>query len=372
MISGKEEFYQLVDEGRQGHNIGLSTGSTKLDTYMDGVLPGTSYLIGGLSGVSKSTFTLWAFVYQPLIHYLAGECQERDPHWLLFSLEMTRPQVYAKLLSMYIFDNYGEEIRFKEIFSRGKDTILTDSHFELLKDCESFLDILDERLVFFEGSLTEDRYLKTMNQELKKYGKWEDNIFHPFNPHQFIGVIIDHVSLIKASSGKTKKDEMDAISRDSVMLRNVTKIISPIHVAQFNRSSSSDERLKQGMQDPSSADYKDTGAIYEDSQVVIALHSPHKFKLTSYKKYNIRELEQIFIAVFLLKSRFGTSDVAIPLAFYGDCSQYRELPKPSEITDYGIYKTPFWSLRNDNVVNDKTDRTQEDSKRKKSKFDYSL
>lgn len=368
MISGKEEFYQLVEEGRQGHNIGLSTGSKKLDTYMDGVLPGTSYLIGGLSGVSKSTFTLWAFVYQPLIHYLAGECQERDPHWILFSLEMTRPQVYAKLLSMYIFDNYGEELRFKEIFSRGKDTILTDSHLELLKECESFLDILDERLVFFEGSLTEDRYLKTMNQELKKYGKWEDNIFYPFNPHQFIGVIIDHVSLIKASSGKTKKDEMDAISRDSVMLRNVTKIISPIHVAQFNRNSSSDERLKQGMQDPSMSDYKDTGSIVEDSQVIIALHSPHKFKLTSYKKYNIKELEQIFIAVFLLKSRFGTSDVAIPLAFYGDCSQYREIPKPDEIIDYETYKTPYWSLKD----KENEEKMTEKDIKKRSKFNYSL
>lgn len=369
MISGKEEFYQLVEEGRQGHNIGLSTGSAKLDTYMDGVLPGTSYLIGGLSGVSKSTFTLWAFVYQPLIHYLAGECQERDPHWSLFSLEMTRPQVYAKLLSMYIFDNYGEELRFKEIFSRGKDTILTDSHFEILKECDSFLDILDERLTFFDGSLTEDRYLKTMNQELKKYGKWEDNVFHPNNPHQFLGVIIDHVSLIKASAGKTKKDEMDAISRDSVMLRNVTKIISPIHVAQFNRSSSSDERLKQGMQDPSSSDYKDTGAIYEDSQVVIALHSPHKFKLTSYKKYNIKELEQVFLAVFVLKSRFGTSDIAIPMAFYGDCSQYRELPKPSEIIDYEVYKTPYWSLKREDT-NEK-EETKQDTK-KRTKFDYSL
>lgn len=49
-ISGLEEFFQLVREGREGHNIGLSTGSPKLDLYTDGVLPGTSYLIGGSSG----------------------------------------------------------------------------------------------------------------------------------------------------------------------------------------------------------------------------------------------------------------------------------------------------------------------------------
>ena len=54
-ISGLEEFFQLVKEGREGHNIGLSTGSPKLDLYTDGVLPGTSYLIGGASGSGKST-----------------------------------------------------------------------------------------------------------------------------------------------------------------------------------------------------------------------------------------------------------------------------------------------------------------------------
>lgn len=88
MISGSEQFYNLVEQGRQGHNIGLSIGSPKLETYMDGFLPGTSYLIGGMSGVSKSTFTLYSFIYQPLIHYLKGEGQERDPYWVLFNLEI--------------------------------------------------------------------------------------------------------------------------------------------------------------------------------------------------------------------------------------------------------------------------------------------
>ena len=55
MSSGKELFYKSVDEGREGHNIGLSTGSAKLDLYTDGFLPGTSYLIGGSSGSGKST-----------------------------------------------------------------------------------------------------------------------------------------------------------------------------------------------------------------------------------------------------------------------------------------------------------------------------
>ena len=51
MISGKEELFQLIEEGRRGNNIGLTIGSPKLEVYMDGLLPGTSYLIGAASGV---------------------------------------------------------------------------------------------------------------------------------------------------------------------------------------------------------------------------------------------------------------------------------------------------------------------------------
>lgn len=260
-MSGTEEFIQLIEEGRKGNNIGLSIGSSKLESYMDGFLNSTSYLIGGASGSGKTTYTLYSFIYQPLMHFLSGESIERDPYYIIFNLEMTKYQVYAKLVSMYIFDKYGEQIRFKEMFSRGKDCILTDEHFELIKQCKDFIDILDKRLICYDGSLNEETYIKTVNKELSRFGHWNEGKFIANNPKQIIGVVIDHVSLIKASSGRTKKDEMDAISRASVFFRNTTGIVSPIHVSQFNRSANSDERLKQAMQDPNASDFKDSGSL---------------------------------------------------------------------------------------------------------------
>lgn len=344
-MTGKEEFFQLVNEGREGHNVGLSTGSPKLDLYTDGFLPGTSYLIGGASGTGKSTWSLWTYVYQPLIHYLNGEETERDPHWLLFSLEMTRAQVYAKLVSMYIFDQFGIELKFKQIFSRGKDCTLTDDEYELLVKCSDFIDILDKRLTIYEGSLNEVIFLKEIDKELAKWGGFEDGKFIPNNPLMILGVLLDHVTLIKASNGRTKKEEIDAISRDSVQIRNNTKIVSPIFISQFNRNANGQERMKQGLQDPSMEDYKDSGSLLEDSMVAIGLYSPHKFKLSTYKKYNIKILEQCFIGTFILKSRFGSSDLMIPTGFYGDCSHYADLPKPDNIFDWEQYTNPNWLLK---------------------------
>ena len=347
-MSYKNQFYELVDKGRLGENIGLPIGLPKLELYMDGFLPETSYLLGASSGAGKSTFMLYAFIYKPLMNYLEDkDFKDRDPHWIFFALEMTPEQIYAKLISMYIFEKYGVELTYKEMFSRGKNTMISDSNYELLKECDSFLDILDERIIFHEGTLNAEKYKKCVFEDLKAFGKFEDEEFIPNNKNQIVGVITDHMSLIRASNGRSKKEEMDLVSSYSVQIRNRCKIVSPINIMQFNRDSGSQERLKQNLTDPSSSDFKDSGAIYEDSSIVLALFSPIKHKLTSNRKYNIKELQQNYIACFLLKSRFGTSDIMVSLGFYGDCSTYAELPKPEEIMDYEKYKYPDWVLSKD-------------------------
>ena len=350
----KSRFYDLIDKGRNGGNIGLDMGLPKLEGYMDGFLPGTSYLIAAASGVGKSTFMLYSCIYRPLMDWWNTSDsvkKERDPYFIMFNLEMTPEQIYAKLLSMYIYDEFSEQIKFKEMFSRGRDSMLSDSHYELIKRCEPFLDLLDERIIFHDGAFNAERFRNCLNEDLKKFGVFNANEYHPFNPNQVVAVIVDHLSLTRASNGHTKKEEMDLVSSYAVQYRNKCCIVSPIMIMQFNRDSGNHERLKQGLQEPTANDLKDTGAVYEDSHIVIALHSPLKFKLSSYRGYDIKALGQNFVSCILLKSRFGTSDIVIGLGFYGDCSTYRELPKADKIVDYDKYKDPSWDSLDKPIVN---------------------
>lgn len=348
----KNQFYELIDKGREGKNVGLSIGLPKLSNYCDGYVQGTSFLLGAGSGVGKTTFALFAFIYKPLMNFLNDpDMQSRDPYWIFFALEMTPEQIYAKLTSMYIFEKYGVQLTYKEIFSRGKDTKITDENYQLIKDSEEFLDILDERIIFHDGTLNSEKYKNYVIEDLKRFGEFKGEDYFPNNPDQIIGIIVDHFSLIRASQGRSKKEEMDLTSSYSVQLRNKCKIVSPINIMQFNRDSGNQERLKQRLQDPTSSDFKDSGAIYEDSQIVLALFSPIKYKLSSYRKYNIKELEQCYIACFLLKSRFGTSDIVVSLGYYGDCSTYKELPKSSDILDYTKYKEPYWDIEDKEDTN---------------------
>ena len=348
MMTGTERFYELIDKGRDGNNIGLTIGLPKMELYMDGLLPGTSYLIAAQSGVGKSTFMLYSFIYKPLKEYMNGVSTFRDPYFIMFNLEMTQEQIYAKLVSMYIFEKYGVSITYKELFSRGHDCRLSDEHLELVKSCTPFLNLLDERIIFHSGTLNAEKYKKTVLEDLEKFGTFTPKYYIPNNENQIISVIIDHMSLVRASTGKSKKEEMDLLSSYSVSLRNKYKI-SPIHIMQFNRNANNSERLRQGQQEPDASDFKDSAAMYEDSQVVLALHSPLKFKLASYKGYNMKEIGHNYLACILLKSRFGTSDIIDHVGFYGECGWFKELPKPEEIMDYEIYKNPSWTLKQDTI-----------------------
>ena len=85
--------------------------------------------------------------------------------------------------------------------------------------------------------------------------------------------------------------------------------------------------------------------------------------MSTYKKYNIKILEQCFIGVFILKSRFGSSDMMIPTGFYGDCSHYADLPKPENIFDWEKYTSPNYLLEDEvnqlNIDLNKVDETED-------------
>lgn len=111
--------------------------------------------------------------------------------------------------------------------------------------------------------------------------------------------------------------------------------------------------------------------------VVLSVFSPHKYKLSTYKKYNIKVLEQSFIGLFLLKSRFGTSDIMIPMNFLGDISHYIEMPKPEEIYDWERYTNPNYLLikkeeLKEEQLNDKDEIDNIDNIKQNSKFTFVL
>lgn len=336
-----DSFYDLVERGRSGENSSLPIGLPKLEGYIEGLSQGSHILIGAGSGVGKTTLLLYSFIYKPIM----AQDPEKDVHFLMFNLEMGEEQILAKLLSIYIYEHYGVEISFKEIFSRGRDTILSDENYYLIKECRPILEMFQERITFVPGPLNAETFDKAVMDYLKNYGTFNGNTYTPNNPKQILGVVVDHLSLVRASNGRSKKEEMDLISNHGVSFRNKCRILTLIFLMQLNRNQYGNERLKnESLREPDESDLKDSGTMMEDCHIALLMFSPVKAKLGTHRGYDISELGGNYRSVKCVKNRFGTADIAVGLGFYGNIGIFKELPKASEITDYEKYKRPDWCL----------------------------
>ena len=66
---GVDNLFEQIERGREGKNIGLSTGMPKMDSYTGGLQKSCYTLIFGLSGSGKSSFVLYTHIYRPLKDY---------------------------------------------------------------------------------------------------------------------------------------------------------------------------------------------------------------------------------------------------------------------------------------------------------------
>lgn len=347
--------------GRDGKNWGFSMGLPKLEEVIDGVTQSAYTLVFSPTGSGKTSLVLYAYIFRPLMEHIDDD----NFKVTYFSLEMSAEMLYAKLLSMYIFEKYHIELSTKELLSRKKNYRLSDEHYKIVQECLPWLHKVESIITVYDKSLSADSMYSILSKEIEKTGSFEKvgerKIYHPNNENLVHLVVIDHLSLARRTNGRTLKEEMDLISSYLVTLRNRCKI-SPVVIMQANRSSTSMDRRKEGLNNMRIDDTKDTGAPAQDSEIIISLFNPHREKLTSYRGYDIRALQQNFRVITVLKNRYGEADVEVGCAFYGKTSYFAELPKPDEIYDYGKYSNPSWLISDKDNVKEEEINTNQISK----------
>lgn len=341
MIS--EKLLTEINRGRQGLNHGISMGLPKLEGIIDGVTRETYTLIISNSGAGKTSFALYAYVYKPLMEHLDDD----DFRVLYFSLEMNEISLYIKLLSIYIFETYGIQLSFKEILSRKKEYILSEEHYELVKECMPWVDKISQKLEIYDKPVSAPAVYAILKKRLEAIGVFSETdtrlIYTPDNPNLIYNVVIDHIGLIKPSNGANLKGEIDKLSSYLVTLREKC-FISPVVIQQANREQGNIERYKQGKSAFTINDAKDSGNTVQDCNVMIAIYNPFRDGLSSYKKYNIEILQGTFRSIMCLKNRYGDCDVEVGCNFFGGINMFHELPKHDEIYDYEKYTTPDYLL----------------------------
>ena len=86
------------------------------------------------------------------------------------------------------------------------------------------------------------------------------------------------------------------------------------------------ERRKAELLEPDSSDLKDSGCMYNDSNVCISIFNPLQLKLKVHDRYkiinedesNFHGLRDRYRALFIIKNREGEPNKKIPVNFFGE------------------------------------------------------
>lgn len=189
-----ESLIQAIDRGREGKEQGYSIGLPKLEKVIDGVCKGVYTLISAESGIGKSSFMLYSYIYRPLMDHLYDDKFKIS----LFSLEMSADKILAKLLSTYIFEKYGVRLSLKQLLSVQKGFILNDECYAIVKECIPWLKRVESILTIYDKSATANSIYSNILKELEARGRFEETdkrkIYYPNDPDLVHLVIIDHLA----------------------------------------------------------------------------------------------------------------------------------------------------------------------------------
>ena len=331
-----------VDKGLSGKNGGIPMGFDRLSQYV-GIRKSMYYLIGGNTGSGKTTFVDDAFVLNPLDWALSKEGKKSGVTVKVWyrSMERSRTYKYAKWVTRKIFLDHGVTIPVK-ILLGWTGTMTHDQH-DLFLMYESYLNALEENIIIYDGPENPVGIAKELKAYAESKGKIEkldkyNNIYIPDNPNEITIVVLDHIGLLKTTKDQpTKKEAIDKMSDELRHARDFYGF-SPVVVSQFNRSISNPIRLKNGDVEPQLEDFAESSSTQNDSDVVMALFDPMRYKVADPSGYDLDKLKdeygaKYFRSLRVIKNSYGEDDLRVGLAFNGEMGIFKELPRRKIITE---------------------------------------
>lgn len=350
-----KSFLNTFNEGIKGNNIILSTGLPKLDKYIQ-IRKKQAYLIGAATGCGKTTFCDETFVFNPCEWFIENS-PDIDFKILYWSMERSLDEKIARWISKRIFYKYQILIPPSEILSREIGLKLSrDKEVIIRKEVALIEEIMNKVLIIHSGATNPTDVYKKIKEFAEARGiketiiirqkngyEYFKTIYIPNNPKEFVLLIADPVNRTRREKGQEKKEAIDKLSEHFLDARDLYGY-STIETSQFNRSISNPIRLQnENWAVPSLEDFKETGNLAEDSEVVIALFDPMTYKVGDIYGYDLTKLKEgkdnkmpgsfKYRQLHILKNSYGAKDVGLGLAFQPSCGIFSELPYNNEMND---------------------------------------
>jgi replicative DNA helicase len=283
----QETFQQIQDiHDRKSRLLGLSTGFYELDDKLSGLQPGQLYIVAGRPSMGKTSFAL------NIAEHVALREQKSV---LLFSLEMASQQIAQSMLCSH---------------ARVDSSLLRTGRVSE----EDFARLLQAAGLFNDAKIFIDDSADLSALEVRTRAR-------RMKAREGIGlVVVDYLQKMHARQGsKAPESRQLEIAMISSNLKAVAKELEVpvIALAQLNRGAEGREERR-----PMLSDLRESGAIEQDADAVMALYREEYYKPDTEKK-GVAEL-------LLLKNRTGPVG-NIEMAFLKQFTRFENLAgRPTE------------------------------------------
>lgn len=258
-----------------GTVVAISSAYPSIDSYTKGWAPTHLITVGARTGIGKSVFAI----------NNAVAAMQQGKSVLFFSLEMTEREVISRIVS---------SLSMVPIHKIEKAHALTDDEQQRVDEALEF--IANSKLTIDTEPHVTIEYLKRLSV---KQAQSEEGL-------DFI--IIDYLQLIENSGKQNRQEAVSEVSRSVKILAKTLNV--PIMVlVQVNR----EKREEESDQPPKLHDIRESGAIAQDSNIVILIHR------------NMEEDAETIDpkALFILaKNRQGESNKFLSVRTRLDCSLF--------------------------------------------------
>jgi replicative DNA helicase len=363
-------FLADFKQGMSGNNTGIPLGLPRIESFLNGMHRKRYYTVFAEGGVGKTSFVWSTFVIGPLDYMLKhNKAIEEDPKLtaeqkekkkltirvVLFSLEVVKAEVIAKMVCLKIYRDYGLVIDVDYILNRVKNYRLHPALAFLVQSYKTYFDMLERQgyLEIYDSPHTPSDIARRMRKKAEELGTFGENkkgevTYTPHNRREIVIPITDTVGnlTIENINGKTStKATIDAHSSNCRYLYRDLYYWIPINISHSNRAMSDPNRARSGEVFPKLSDIKETNMLEQDSSVVLTLFNPMNHittvkKLEHFLGYNIPAMGERFRCLGILKNRHGDVNKLVGLKYIGENAHFEEIPVPQIITaeDYSIIR----------------------------------
>ncbi len=286
---GQEAMERLLERMTGQGTTGLRVGFSRLDALTQGFQPGNLIILAARPGIGKTALAL---------NWLLRSAEKHGAHAAFFSLEMSKEEVFNRLLSAHA------SVNLKAAIAGGYDERV---HADILRHRDQLISLpifINDQATITVREITAmvDRHLSQANQKLDL-------------------LIVDYLQLLSspAESRGAKQSEAVRIGEISRAFKLLAKDrgIPVVVLSQLNR----EVEHRQGGR-PQLSDLRESGAIEQDADVVMFIH--RKMKPVEDGQDPDRTAELV-----IAKHRNGPTGI-IPLWFEGEYARYRELERTTE------------------------------------------